>query len=173
MEQNAQHFIDEYFAGAGWSEVQRNHGGAAACAALYTELFAHGQQNADTASWQCVLGALHTFGYGGAKKDDVLAAQWWQRAADLGHARARCSLGICYANGDGVEKNETRAAQLYQLAADQGFALARNQLGVCYRDGKGVLKDQTRAKQLFVLSSSQRDERAKKNLESFPPSQVL
>jgi TPR repeat protein len=139
---------------------------------LYAELFFHGQQNSEVASWQCVMGALCNFGHGGAKKDFTLAAQWWKRAADQGHARAQCSLGICYANGDGVVKDDTRAAQLYQLAAEQGHALAQHQFGICHRDGKGVVKNEARARELFQLAAAQGNERAKKNLECRALSQV-
>ena len=128
---------------------------------MYAELFVRAQQHCNVASWQCVLGALHHGGRGGAKQDFTLAAQWWERAADQGHARAQSALGACFADGDGVAKDNARAAQFYQLSADQGHALAQHRLGVCYRDGKGVAKNESKALELFRLSAALGNENAK------------
>ncbi len=154
--------MDAYFAGVkSWADVQHEHGGAVACAGIYSDLFTHAQQHNGLASWQCVLGALHDNGYGGAKQDYALAAQWWQRAADQGHKRAQASLGFCYAHGEGVKMDKSRAVQLYQLAADQGLAIAQYNLGLCYRDGTGVAVNSAKATTLFRASSDQGHEHAK------------
>ncbi len=66
-------------------------------------------------------------------------------AARDGYARAQNSLGVCYANGDGVEKDEATAFTWYTLAAKGGYDLALLNLGDCYRDGRGTQKDEEKA----------------------------
>jgi TPR repeat protein len=51
------------------------------------------------------------------------------------------SLGICYANGDGVMKDTMEAVKWYRKAADQGVARAQCNLANCYYHGQGVAKD--------------------------------
>ena len=46
-------------------------------------------------------------------------------AANQGDADARCSLGVCYANGKGVQQDKTEAVQRYRKAAEQGDADAQ------------------------------------------------
>ena len=63
------------------------------------------------------------------------AIQWYQQAADQGHARAQSHLGCLYARGQGLPKNYRLAIQWYRRAADLGDALAQFQLGVLYANG--------------------------------------
>jgi len=41
----------------------------------------------------------------GVEKDEQKAVEWYQKAAEQGHAKAQNSLGWCYANGTGIDKN--------------------------------------------------------------------
>jgi TPR repeat protein len=50
----------------------------------------------------------------GVAKDEQQAVKYYQMAADQGHARAQCNLGVCYANGKGVAKDEQQAVKYYQ-----------------------------------------------------------
>lgn len=45
---------------------------------------------------------------------------WYQRAANLGHAKAKSSLVDCYFNGTGVEKDEEKAFSLAKTYSDCG-----------------------------------------------------
>lgn len=58
----------------------------------------------------------------GLQADPVVAAQWYQKAADQGHSRARINLGYLYESGLGVEKDLVKAMNFYRLASgfDEG-----------------------------------------------------
>ena len=55
----------------------------------------------------------------GVEKDEASAAQWFTRAADQGHAKAQCNLGVCFKKGRGVAKNDAKAREYYTLSASQ------------------------------------------------------
>ena len=67
----------------------------------------------------------------GVEKNATEGAQWLQKAAEQGFARAQYDLGYLYANGEGVEKNDGQAVVWYRKAAEQGFARAQYMLGFC------------------------------------------
>ena len=48
------------------------------------------------------------------------------------------SLGVLYANGDGVAQDSGKARELYEKAADKGDASAMFNLGGLYANGDGV-----------------------------------
>ena len=58
-----------------------------------------------------------------------------RRRAGQGDPDAQLSLGVIYANGEGVLKDDGEAAQWYRLAADQGHATAQFTLGLMYTNG--------------------------------------
>lgn len=69
----------------------------------------------------CRLGDL--FSTGGLR-EPAKVIEYYQRAADLGYARAQVLLAQMYASGRGLEKNLRLAADWYSKAADQGDARA-------------------------------------------------
>jgi TPR repeat protein len=79
----------------------------------------------------------------GLRNDNVTAAKWYRKAAELGDAKAQFELGRCYAKGKGVAKSMEEAATWYRKASDQGLAVAQWSLGSCYRQGAGVSKNAT------------------------------
>ena len=64
-----------------------------------------------------------------------------RQAAEQGNAAAQFSLGLMYADGEGVPKDDAEAVRWYRLAAEQGNAAAQFSLGLMYADGEGVPKD--------------------------------
>ena len=84
----------------------------------------------------------------GIEQNYEVAAKWLTLAAELGHARAQNSLGVCYAKGKGVEQNDKTAVKWYTLAAEQGHAEAQNNLGFRYNNGKGV--EQSKSKKIHM-----------------------
>lgn len=62
------------------------------------------------------------------------------RAAE-GDARAQLTLGLRYAEGDGVIQNDKEAAKWFGLAAKQGLAEAQYHYGLALLRGKGVVQD--------------------------------
>lgn len=48
------------------------------------------------------------------------AVEYFQKAAEQGHAKAQHNLRVCYKNGYGVPKNYSEAEKWYKKAAAQG-----------------------------------------------------
>ncbi|BBU55792.1 hypothetical protein KU6B_20570 [Mameliella alba] len=86
----------------------------------------------------------------GVEQSDTLAARWYRKAADQGHASAQNSLGVMYIRGRGVAQSDKLAAQWYRKSADQGYRYAQYNLGVMYEEGRGVPASPTEAARLYV-----------------------
>jgi hypothetical protein len=82
------------------------------------------------------------------------ATRWYRLAADQGHARAQCNLGIMYATGRGVPQDDAEAVRWYRLAADQGHADAQYNLGFRYANGLGIPQDYVQAHMWYSLAAS-------------------
>jgi TPR repeat protein len=101
----------------------------------------------------------------GTAQNDVKAAKWYRKAAELGDSRAMNNLGFMYANGRGVKQDYEEAVKWYRRAALQGDAEAQNNMGVSYEEGKGLEKNSIRALKWFLLASWGGNETALKNVE--------
>ena len=64
----------------------------------------------------------------GAKKDEQLAAQWFEKASQQGHGKATYNLATLFEHGRGVKKDRARAQLLYQQAAQAGHPLAKRKI---------------------------------------------
>ena len=73
----------------------------------------------------------------GVGQNEVLAAAWFRRAAEQGHAEAQYSLGVMYNDGTGVVQDKEQAAEWFRKASAQGHVLAR----WMYNFGTGVHQD--------------------------------
>lgn len=78
-------------------------------------------------------------------KDIRKAAEWYEKAAIQGHAKAQTGLGLLYVNGNGVPQDYVKGVDWLQKAAAQGDAEAQLHLGWLYRDSKGIPKDPAKA----------------------------
>lgn len=97
-------------------------------------------------------------------KDYAMALSIWKPLAEQGNAHAQYSLGIMYANGQGITKNEAEAVKWYRKAADQGDAHAQHNLGFMYVNGLGVPKNETEAVKWYHLAADQGHAKAQCNL---------
>ena len=66
-------------------------------------------------------------------EDHASAVEPMTRAADLGYAPARVTLGEMHSNGWGFEPNMNEAARWWRAAADQGNPTAQTYMGHLYR----------------------------------------
>ena len=80
-------------------------------------------------------------------KDTRKAAEWYEKAALQGHAKAQSALGHMFISGYGVPKNDVIGVGWLQKAADQGDADAQLALGWLYADSKGIPDDPAKALQ--------------------------
>ena len=81
----------------------------------------------------------------GVEPDLTKAIEWYQKAADKGHALAQTNLAYFYLFGIGVTKDEKQAFELYQKAAKQNCAPALKSLAFMYMQGLGTNQDVPKA----------------------------
>ena len=89
------------------------------------------------------IGKMYSLGYG-AEKSPETAAEWFQKAVDMGNPFAAYSLGSLYRRGEGVEQNDKQAFSLFLMAASDKIspnAYAMYQLGGMYQNGIGTEQD--------------------------------
>jgi hypothetical protein len=109
-----------------------------------------------SAQAQAQLGVWHLKGWEGLEPDNVKAALWFGKAADLGDAFAQKCLAMCYLQGEGVDRNDALAAEWMRKAADQGDEVAQFAVGKWYARGEvGVKKDLHLGKRFLELSAAQ------------------
>ena len=76
------------------------------------------------------------------QQDPAQAAAWFQKAADLGDAASKATIGSFLVNGtNGVAKDAARGIALVREAFAQGHTPALFQIAACYVLGQGVEKD--------------------------------
>ncbi len=93
----------------------------------------------------------------GISKNDAMAFQFINAAAQEGLAFARYLLGYCYDLGIGTGIDKTAALKCYQLAAEQGYAVAQRKMGFYCLNSKYVDKDESEAFRWFRLAAEQGD----------------
>jgi uncharacterized protein len=91
-------------------------------------------------SEQVELAAAYLTGRG-VKRDNKLAAYWYEKAAEAGDPQAQKQIGYFYQIGLGVSQDPVRAFHWYQLAAAGGLLSAKVNLGVSYLWGVGTPKN--------------------------------
>lgn len=89
----------------------------------------------------------------GVGRDDAKAAQWYQRAADLGDPQAMFALAIFKFSGRGGAVDQAAGVKLFESAAKAGNLFASYNLGLLYLQGQGVPKDVKRASELFQTAA--------------------
>lgn len=87
--------------------------------------------------------------------DYITALSEWRPLAKQGDAAAQFSLGVMYANGQGVPRHYVDAVKWYRLAAEQGHADAQVSLGRIFDEGRGVPQDYAEAVKWYRLAIEQ------------------
>ena len=77
----------------------------------------------------------------GVNRNMEEAANWFQKAANTGHASAQAKLGILYFEGRGVKQDYNKAIKLLNAAAKQEVPSAYYQLANMFELGTGVRQD--------------------------------
>ena len=94
---------------------------------------------------------------GGVQADRAKAAEWYEKAAQQGYARAQYNLGNLYYEGIGAKKDYEKALYWYQKAADQKEPRAQERHGILYEFGHGVPMDKAKARAWYQLAAARRD----------------
>ena len=89
----------------------------------------------------------------GVNKDEVTAARWYARGAELEDTEAAFALGVLLAEGRGVEKDRTAAGQMFEKAALRGHAYAHYNLALLFLHGDGKPENPFRAAQHLTFAA--------------------
>ena len=87
-----------------------------------------------------------------------------KKLAEQGYILAQFSLGLMYANGEGVPQNDKEAVKWFTKAAEQGEATAQFNLGLMYAKGQGVPQNDKEAVKWYTKAAEQGDATAQSNL---------
>ena len=87
--------------------------------------------------------------------DYATALQLWRPLAEHGDVDVQTTLGVMYANGQGVPPDYAEAVRWYRKAAEQGFAAGQYNLALMYAKGQGVRQDQAAAMTWFHKAADQ------------------
>ncbi|CAK0884773.1 unnamed protein product, partial [Prorocentrum cordatum] len=90
-------------------------------------------------------GHLCEHGLEGHAVDLPAAAEFYQLAAEAGHAAAQWRLGELLEYGRGVGPDEALAANWYRLSARAGNAQAQSALALLLEEGRGCARDDAEA----------------------------
>jgi TPR repeat protein len=91
----------------------------------------------------------------GSAADMGHAVHFFERAGELGSARAQAILGNIFALGRQGKPDYEQAVKWYRMAADQGQPDGEFGLGVRYAFGQGVPLDLQEARRLFTAAADQ------------------
>lgn len=78
---------------------------------------------------QAKLASLYLLGRDGVEKDEKLAAEWMEKAANQGIVDAQVVMGAFYDRGLGVVGDRDKATQWYEKAAAKGHGTSLAILG--------------------------------------------
>lgn len=98
-------------------------------------------------------GVKYYTGKNGTDKNDVKAADFFKKSAELGYAQAQYWLGRCYYYGVGVTKNYQEAISWFSKAAEQNNNDAQYQLAYMLYNGYGFEKDMKKSVEWFKKSA--------------------
>lgn len=112
---------------------------------------------------------LFQAGWTNQEHSPELAFKNFKAAADLGHAKAQNTVGLCYLSGVlGKAIDFAKAVEYIRKAADQNDPVAIYNLGTWYQSGnRGVEKDLNRARELYEKASHLGNPSAKISLALF------
>jgi len=83
-------------------------------------------------------------------KDFVMAAKWFEKAAEHGYADAQMRLGLLYFTGQGVPKDNVRGLEFIRKAAEQGYVRAQFYIG-------NLTEDNTKSAEWYEKAAEQED----------------
>jgi len=94
-------------------------------------------------------GAMCNMGFLYSGKDPALMREYFEKAADMGSAKAMKNLGAMYSAGQGVDADKKKGAEWYSKAAELGDADSICVLASMYRNGDGIPEDKAKAADLY------------------------
>lgn len=115
-------------------------------------------------------GRLYSGGFG-VEQSDVIAAEYYKKAADAGNPEAQFIMGVTYETGTGVDKSDPEAIKYYKMAVKNNHPGAANYLGDLYvrlvanmAEGEERDKYLAESKELYLVAVNGGDVYAMYNL---------
>ena len=105
----------------------------------------------------------------GVARNEMTAAEWYEKAANQGYAWAQMSLGLLYVNGRGVLLDFPKGIFWLRNAADRNDRKAQYNLGWAYESGSGVPKDIQEAIKWYGKAADGGNQDARARLASLSP----
>ncbi|MGI9422406.1 MAG: tetratricopeptide repeat protein [Hyphomicrobiaceae bacterium] len=93
-----------------------------------------------------LIGRIHAEGLG-VPKNELTAAKWYHRGAELGDIEAMFAFGVILISGRSVKKDPNGAARMFERAARKGHAYAHYNLALLFLSGQGKPENPYRAAQ--------------------------
>ena len=87
--------------------------------------------------------------------DFATALHFWRPLAESGNLEAQYSLGLMYAEGQGIPQDYAKTVRWYRNAAEQGNAIAQKFLGTMYDTGQGVRQNYILAVRWYSKAAEQ------------------
>lgn len=103
----------------------------------------------------------------GVEKDQTLAFQWNQKAAEQGNPYGMRNVGVGYLYGRGARTDKAEGIKWLQAAAAKGNGSAMSSLGWAYEHGEGVKADPPTARQWYMRGADAGDMEASFQLGRF------
>ena len=108
--------------------------------------------------------SMHLLGQLMESKDASMAAKYYTKAAERGHAQSLFCLGCLYDSGKGVHQNFEEAVKLYYQAAELGVPEAQYNLACSFEMGQGVAQNFEESVRYYTLAADQGHAMAQFNL---------
>ena len=114
------------------------------------------------------LGQLYTRGIG-VEENKQIALNWFEKAAEAGHARAQFELARIYWKGDGVYLDKVLSAQWAKAAAENNITAAEYLYGAMLVNGDGVARDIKKGRAFIGKAADKGHKGAIDALKKLPP----
>jgi len=117
--------------------------------------------------------AMKYFDGQGIEKDEILATQWFKKAAKQDHPTAQAMLGMMYHVGtSAIKKDQHQSINWLKKAANQGQVDSQFMLGTLYLSGKDFAIDTQQAEKWFQKAAEQGHALAQKKLDKIKKENV-
>ncbi|MFC1680409.1 hypothetical protein ACFL1S_01250 [Pseudomonadota bacterium] len=114
---------------------------------------------------QYEMGIWYQYQHFCGKRNDTLAAKWYERAAQQGHRQAKHQLANQYFYSRGVPKDMEKAKKWYREAALQGHPMSSRMLGDIYFEDKNFTEAEKWYRQAVELGDVESRKRLNRTIE--------
>jgi TPR repeat protein len=122
------------------------------------------QDKTEAARWFQMAGAVRNGLKAYNSSDFATALRIFRPLAERGEILAEYTIGLMYANAQGVPQDYAEALKWHRKAAEQGEARAQFSVGVMYFKGLGTAKDPAEAFKWYLRAANQGEPTAQYNV---------